>query len=51
MIIDGPAGYNSDICLPLQEELSSLSRVCIFDRAGVGKQMFFYEQQLFLTVP
>jgi len=36
VIIDGPAGQTSDICLPLQEELSALARVCIFDRAGMG---------------
>merc|ERR1712029_85456 len=36
VIMDGPAGQTSDIWLPLQEELSSLARVCVLDRAGMG---------------
>jgi len=36
VIIDGPAGMLSDVLYPLQEQLSELAKVCVYDRAGLG---------------
>lgn len=34
--MDSPIGLNSDLWLPLQEKLSELTKVCVYDRAGLG---------------
>ena len=34
--MDSPIGLNSDIWLPLQEKLSGITKVCVYDRAGLG---------------
>lgn len=34
--MDSPIGLNSDIWLLLQEKLSEITKVCIYDRAGIG---------------
>jgi hypothetical protein len=36
ILMDSPVGLNSDIWLPLQEKLSVLTKVCVYDRAGLG---------------
>ena len=36
VIMDAPIGLNSDIWVPLQEKLSQITKVCIYDRAGLG---------------
>ena len=36
VILDGPAGYTSDIWQPLQEQLAAFTKVCVYDRAGIG---------------
>ena len=34
--MDSPIGMNSDIWLPMQLKLSQLTKVCVYDRAGLG---------------
>lgn len=34
--MDSPIGLSSDIWLPLQEKLSEVTKVCVYDRAGLG---------------
>lgn len=34
--MESPIGLSSDIWLPLQEKLSTITRVCVYDRAGLG---------------
>ncbi|CAF0829974.1 unnamed protein product [Brachionus calyciflorus] len=36
IIMDSPIGLSSDIWLPLQEILSEVTKVCVYDRAGLG---------------
>ncbi|CAF3052265.1 unnamed protein product, partial [Rotaria sp. Silwood2] len=36
VVFDGPTGMNSDIWLPLQENLKKITTVCIYDRAGLA---------------
>ena len=36
VIADAPIGMNSDIWLPLQEKLAQITKVCVYDRAGLG---------------
>lgn len=36
VVMDSPIGLSSDIWLPLQENLSKITKVCIYDRAGLG---------------
>ncbi|CAF2415049.1 unnamed protein product [Rotaria sp. Silwood2] len=36
VIFDAPTGMNSDIWLPLQENLKKTTTVCVYDRAGLG---------------
>ena len=34
--MDAPSGMTSDVWLPLQEKLSKITKVCVYDRAGLG---------------
>jgi hypothetical protein len=34
--MDSPIGMNSDIWLPIQDKLSKITKVCVYDRAGLG---------------
>ncbi len=34
--MDSPIGMNSDIWLPIQDKLSKMTKVCVYDRAGLG---------------
>ncbi len=34
--MDSPVGLSSDIFLPIQEKLAKLTKVCVYDRAGLG---------------
>ena len=34
--MEAPLGMNSDVYLGLQEQLATKTRVCVYDRAGVG---------------
>ncbi|XP_061410288.1 uncharacterized protein LOC133344240 [Lethenteron reissneri] len=36
VLFDAPAGMSSDIWIAMQKELSSMTKVCIYDRAGIG---------------
>jgi hypothetical protein len=36
VVMDAPMGLNSDIWLPLQQMLSAITKVCVYDRAGLG---------------
>jgi len=36
VIMESPLGTNSDMWIPLQEKLSQLTKVCVYDRAGLG---------------
>lgn len=36
VILDGPAGMSSDVWFQVQEDLSTLTKVCAFDRMGLG---------------
>jgi len=42
--MESPLGTNSDIWIPLQEKLSQLTKVCIYDRAGLGLSERPYSQ-------
>ena len=36
IIMESNAGSNSDIFLPLQSKLAEITKVCVYDRAGLG---------------
>jgi hypothetical protein len=36
VVAEAPIGVSSDIWIPLQEKLSKITKICIYDRSGLG---------------